>query len=199
MSLLTEIFRVWNSAAANLGKTVTASGNMVSLPGGAQGPTVSCGNIDYLDVNINVTSLRGTGASIAFAWSRIDGPFGSAYQLGSASMSSPGKATIDVGPGLQNGFNVGQSGQFSWTLGGNAYSTTVTTGANSATQTVGSTSNMIVGDTLFFHTANVTVTVVSITDSTHVVVSAAVNSTTSETVTVSSTPAATFTALGEGK
>lgn len=138
-------------------------------------------------------------ASLNFSYSRSD-PFGNLYPVATGGLSAAGQITMDIGPGLSTAVNPGgQQGQFAWTLGGSAYSTTVTTGATSTTQLVGSTANMIVGDTLFFHTANVTVSVVTITDSTHVVVSASVASTTSEIVTVSSTPTATFTAFGEGK
>lgn len=61
--------------------------------------------------------------------------------------------------------------------------TTVTTGANSATQQVGSTAYMLPLQIHHFATANVDRTVQSITDATHVVYTAAVNSTTAEAVT----------------
>lgn len=66
--------------------------------------------------------------------------------------------------------------------------TTVTTGASSATQTVGSTANMHVGDVLYFVTTNSSRTVASITDGTTVVVSLTISTTTGEDVTIT-TPA----------
>jgi len=60
---------------------------------------------------------------------------------------------------------------------------TVRTGANSATQTVGSTAGMSAGDWIYFATAQVSRLVSSITDATHVVLTAAVTTTTGETVT----------------
>lgn len=62
-------------------------------------------------------------------------------------------------------------------------STTVTVTATSATQTVGSTAGMYVGDSLYFATANVYRTVSSITDATTVVLTASVTGTETEVVT----------------
>lgn len=67
--------------------------------------------------------------------------------------------------------------------GGFGATTTVTTGAASTTQTVGSTAGMAPGDSLYFATANVTAVVASITSATVVVLSSSVTSTTGETVT----------------
>jgi len=67
-------------------------------------------------------------------------------------------------------------------------STTVTVGANSATQQVGSTADMFVGQTLFFATAAVYRTVDSITDATHVVLTTPVNSTTAEAIDFTGLP-----------
>lgn len=67
--------------------------------------------------------------------------------------------------------------------GGYGVSTTVTTGIASATQTVGSTAGMQVGDTLYFATAATTRIVSSITNATTVVLTATVTTTTSEVVT----------------
>lgn len=66
-------------------------------------------------------------------------------------------------------------------------STTVTTGANSATQTVGNTAGMSAGAPLHFATANVDRVIDHIASSTSVVLTAAVNSTTGETVTQAGT------------
>ena len=63
-------------------------------------------------------------------------------------------------------------------------STTVTTGVNSATQTVASTANFTVGQTHHYATANVNVVVKSIASSTSVTYWSAVNSTSSEVVTI---------------
>lgn len=66
--------------------------------------------------------------------------------------------------------------------GGYGVNTTVTAGAASATQTVGYTGGMQVGDTLYFTTAAVSQTILSITSATVVVLSGSVTTTTSETV-----------------
>jgi hypothetical protein len=71
---------------------------------------------------------------------------------------------------------------------GASETTTVTTGATSATQTVGDTSNMFAGAVLLFATAGVYRTVVSITDATHVVLDSSVASTTGETITWTGIP-----------
>lgn len=60
--------------------------------------------------------------------------------------------------------------------------TTVTTGANSATQEVADTTDTKAGDVVHFDTANVNRQVQSVTDSTHFVLTAPVNSTTGEMV-----------------
>jgi hypothetical protein len=62
--------------------------------------------------------------------------------------------------------------------------TTVTTGASSATQTVGNTAGMAAGDVLYFATTAVYRTVISVTNSTTVVVDATLSTTTAEVVTV---------------
>lgn len=67
--------------------------------------------------------------------------------------------------------------------GGYGVNTTVTTGASSATQTVGSTAGMQVGDTIFFATTNASRIVSSITSATVVVLTATISTTTSEVVT----------------
>lgn len=198
MPQLAEIFRVWSGNAASPGKTVTANGNLVQLNGSVNSPTIPVGSLDMLDINANVTSLRGVLPTITFVWSRID-PFGNAFPMATTGLSAAGKATLDIGPGLSNGFSPGSVGQFSWTLAGTVISTTVGTGANSTTQNLSSTTGILAGDSLFFHTANVTVTVVSVTDGSHLVVNTAVSSTNGETVTVPNTPAATMTIFGEGK
>jgi len=75
----------------------------------------------------------------------------------------------------------------------NNASTTVTTGTNSATQTLGATAGMSVGDSLYFATAAVYRFIQSITSGTVVVLTASVNSTTGETVTRSLNNNATMT------
>ena len=84
--------------------------------------------------------------------------------------------------------SVGSSSATSWEQetsvgGGYGVNTTVTTGATSATQQVGSTAGMQAGGTLYFQTANVYATVSSVTDATHVVLTASITTTTSEVVT----------------
>lgn len=67
--------------------------------------------------------------------------------------------------------------------GGYGPSTTVTSGASSATQTVGSTAGMTVGMSLFFAVSNAYRTVQSITNATTVVLTATISTTTAEAVT----------------
>lgn len=66
--------------------------------------------------------------------------------------------------------------------GGYGVNTTVTTGASSATQTVGSTAGMQVGDTLYFTTSALSGIISSITSATVVVLTASISTTTAETV-----------------
>lgn len=66
--------------------------------------------------------------------------------------------------------------------GGYGVATTVTSGASSATQTVGSTSGMRPGDSLYFVTTNAYRIVSSITDATTVVLTATISTTTAEVV-----------------
>lgn len=67
--------------------------------------------------------------------------------------------------------------------GGYGISTTVTSGASSATQTVGSTAGMQAGDVLYFETTNAERIVSSVTNATTVVLTATISTTTSEVVT----------------
>lgn len=66
--------------------------------------------------------------------------------------------------------------------GGYGVSTTVTSGASSATQTVGSTAGMQAGDSLYFATTNAYRIVSSVTNATTVVLTATISTTTSEVV-----------------
>jgi hypothetical protein len=67
--------------------------------------------------------------------------------------------------------------------GGWGVQTTVTTGAASATQTIGSTANVRPGDVLYFATTGDSRTVQSVTNGTTVVLSSTITTTTGETVT----------------
>jgi len=67
--------------------------------------------------------------------------------------------------------------------GGYGVSTTVTSGASSATQTVGSTAGMQPGTSLYFATTNAYRIVSSVTNSTTVVLTATISTTTDEVVT----------------
>ena len=71
--------------------------------------------------------------------------------------------------------------------------TTVTTGASSATQTVGSTKGMQPGDVLYFATTAVYAAVTSITDAVTVVLGTSISTTTGETVTVYGTAGSFWT------
>lgn len=72
--------------------------------------------------------------------------------------------------------------------GGYGFQTTVTTGASSATQTVGDTGTMRAGDILWFAVTAAARTVSSITNATTVVLTATISTTTAETVTNTSNP-----------
>ncbi len=61
--------------------------------------------------------------------------------------------------------------------------TTVTTGVASATQTVASTTNMVIGESLYFGTTKTTRVVQSITNATTVVLTATITTTTGEAIT----------------
>jgi hypothetical protein len=65
----------------------------------------------------------------------------------------------------------------------NNVATTVTTGASSATQTVGSTTNMAAGDVLWFAVSAASRIVSSVTNATTVVLTATISTTTAEAVT----------------
>ena len=80
--------------------------------------------------------------------------------------------------------NTGQQMPTPAQTSGSGITTTVTTGASSATQTVGSTTNYQVGGTLNFATAGVNATIKSITSSTVVVLTSSISTTTGETVTI---------------
>jgi hypothetical protein len=82
---------------------------------------------------------------------------------------------------------MGSSSASSWEQmtslgGGYGVNTTVTSGASSATQTVGSTSGMVAGMSLYFQTSNVYAIISSVTNSTTVVLTSSISSTTDETV-----------------
>lgn len=62
--------------------------------------------------------------------------------------------------------------------------TTVTTGASSTTQTLGSTANIVAGQVLYFATTAVYRTVISVTNATQLVVDATLSTTTAEVVSI---------------
>ena len=72
--------------------------------------------------------------------------------------------------------------------GGYGFQTTVTTGASSATQTVGSTAGMVAGDILWFGVTAAARTISSVTSATVVVLTATISTTTAETVTNTTRP-----------
>ncbi len=72
--------------------------------------------------------------------------------------------------------------------GGFGFQTTVTSGASSATQTVGNTAGMRAGDILWFTVTAAARTVSSITNATTVVLTATISTTTAEKVTNTSNP-----------
>lgn len=72
--------------------------------------------------------------------------------------------------------------------GGYGFQTTVTTGASSTTQTVGSTAGMVAGDSLWFATTGAARTISSVTNATTVVLTSTISTTTGETVTNATRP-----------
>lgn len=150
-------------------------------------------------VDVNLTSVRGASPSIAFFVDR-QGEDQIGYPVYSpTALTAAGTVSQGIGDGAQTNAPLGPYTRLRWTIGSTAVATTVTTGATSATQLVGDTSKLLVGDVLHFATANVNRTVASITDSTHVVVSSSVTTVDGEAVTVVGTPCATFSASIEGK
>lgn len=150
-------------------------------------------------VDVNVTSVRGTTPSMAFFLERLGGD-GLWYPMFSpTALTAAGVISGNIGPGMATNVCFSGKARLRWTVGGAALATTVATGANSATQNLTSTAGMQVGDTLFFATANVSRTIVTVTDSTHVVLNSAVNSTTSEAVTATNTPSMTFSGSVQGR
>ena len=155
--------------------------------------------VDYLSADINVTSLRGTSPTLDFYVER-EGADGVAYSIWHPTqLTAIGAPSTSIGPGMATTAMVGLRTRLRWVFGGTALATTVTTGANSATQTLGDTTGIVAGDVLHFATANVNRTVLSVTNGTVLVLTASVNSTTSEVVTVNNTPDAIFSASVEGR
>lgn len=150
-------------------------------------------------VDINVTSVRGTTPSMAFFLDRLGADANWYPMFSPTALTAAGVISGSIGPGLATNVCFADKARLRWTVGGSALSTTVVTGANSITQNLTSTAGMLSGDTLFFVTANVSRTIVTVTDSTHVVVNTAVSSTTSEMVNVTNTPAVTFSASVQGR
>lgn len=162
-------------------------------------PPFNTGGMSELLVDINVTSVRGVTPSMAFFLDRLgaDGLWYPAYSP--TALTAPGVISTTFGPGMATNQGFSAQSRLRWTVGGTAINTTVSTGANSATQALTSTTGMLPGDTLQFVTAATSRTIVTVTDATHVVLNSAVNSTTSETVNVTNTPAVTFSASIQGQ
>ena len=156
-------------------------------------------NLQALIVDINVVSLRGTTPSASLFVERL-GADNNWYPMYSpTALTAAGFASTVIGYQQQTPALLTKQARLRLAIGGTAVATTVTTGANSSTQTLGSTASLAVGDSLHFATANVNRTIVSITNGTTVVLNTAVNSTTSEAVTVNNTPAVSLSASIQGK
>ncbi len=184
MSVLTQIINIQS-------ETVITDGDSGWQPSGA---------VERLAVDLDVASLRGASTpGITFFVDR-EGQDGNGYPMYSPSeITSAGTLSQSIGPGLQTAILPSASTRLRWTLQGSSLSTTVGTGANSATQNLSSTAGMQAGDTLYFASAAVSAVISSVTDSTHVVLGSVVNSTSDETVTVTNTPCATFSASVIGR
>lgn len=166
-------------------RTVVASGASSSLP------TLQ---LDYLAVDVNVTSLRGDTPTIEFSVDRL-GLDQIWYPAWSPDeLTAAGKLSADIGTGASEDYFLTSAARLSYTLGGESIATTVDTGAASATQTLDSTEGILPGDVLHFATADADRTVLSVTDGTILVLTATITTTTGEDVTVTNTPAATFSA-----
>jgi|GEM_PF-2082709 len=146
----------------------------------------------YLAVDVNVSRLRGNTPTIAIFFER-QGADGNWYPIWSpTALSASGSLSTTIGSGQATNQALTDLARVRWAFTGTNIATTVTTGANSATQVLGSTAGMVAGDVLHFATANADRTIQSVTDSTHVVLTQAINSTTTEAVTVKNTPDATL-------
>lgn len=142
-------------------------------------------------LGLDLTAIGGTNPTLDVYWDRY-GADGVAYQAyHAAQKTAAGQVATSIGIGMEVDTPLGEAGRLRWVLGGTGVATTSGATANSATQQVASTAGMIPGMTLHFGTANVDRVIASITDATHVVLTAAVSATNTEAIT-SATPAAQF-------
>src|SRR6185312_5210940 len=162
-------------------------------------PSFNTQGLSELLIDINVTSVRGVTPSMAWFLDRqgADGLWYPCYSP--TALTAAGVISTTLGPGQATNQGFSNRARLRWTVAGTATNTTVSTGANSATQALTSTAGMLAGDTLQFVTAATSRTILTVTDSTHVVLDSAVNSTTSEVVNVTNTPAMTFSASIQGQ
>lgn len=162
-------------------------GGVEHIQGDGYGETVTLESATCLLVEAAVLGVGGaSGANLKLYWARAaaDDTFVNLVLLADADVGETvARLAKSIGPGLDVAEIIGQAGRFVWDFTGAGIATTVTTGANSATQLIGDTTGILPGDTLHFGTANVDRVVDHVVDGTHVVLTAAVNSTTSEAVT----------------
>jgi len=155
---------------------------------------IKTGTIAGLVVDIDVTALRGDSPTLDLFVER-KGSDSVWYPIYSPDqLTSAGVLSDSIGIGYHVDQVVSGHTRLRWALGGTAIATTVTTGATSATQTLGDTTGILAGDVLHFATANVNRTVQSVTNGTVLVLTQSVTTVDSEAVTDTSTPNATFSA-----
>jgi hypothetical protein len=149
-------------------------------------------DLNELLLGLNLTAIRGTNPSITF-FVEFKGADDSAYPLYSPNaLTAIGAISQTIGEGKQTDAPITDFVRLRWVVAGTAIATTVGTGANSATQELADTTGMAAGDTLHFATAAVNRVIDHVVDGTHVVLTAAVNSTDGEAVTATNTPDFTF-------
>lgn len=159
--------------------------------GSSNGQPVDLQPDSLLLLDINLTALGGTSPTIQFFWERL-GADGTWYTIWSgSSLSAATKVSTSIGLGMETDIPIGRAGRLRWTMGGTGFAGDVNGAANSATQTLESTTGILAGDVLHFATANVDRTVASVTNGTVVVLTAAVNAADEEVVT-GATPTAIF-------
>lgn len=149
-------------------------------------------------VSVSLTSLRGVAP---VAWFGIENQWGDIVWgnlWSGVPLSAPASFSQMVTvPQRQNLLNPQQM-RLRWQITGDPYLTAVTTGASSSTQQVGSSAGMQAGDTVYFSSAVASRTISSIPNSTHIVLSSSISTTTGETVSATNTPDFTFSASVSG-
>lgn len=159
-----------NTLGVSTNSIATITGSLLGV-GAQQQLTVTAPNL--LTLTFNPQHVN--GGSTAIGTVKLDGAAGPPFNLDLAVVGAPAGYTCTPST-------------LTFPL-----STTVTTGANSATQKLSSTTDIVLGDKLHFGAANVDRTVLSITNATTVILDAPVVTTAGDTVTDKTNSVRTFT------